>query len=124
MGGRGTYALGNNVAHTYRTVGEIDGVKILEPLAGARKLPEEAHSAHAYVLLDRNGVFHQYREYDENHYLRLEIGYHVEPNIAPGREAVLHVHEYSPDGFRKRTTRPITQTEIAKYKRFFWGVDV
>ena len=122
MGGRGTYAAGNDVAYTYRTVDVIAGVKVLEPLSGARKLPEEAHSSRAYVLLDRNGVFHQYREYDENHYLRFEIGYHSEPSIDPSRKPVLHVHEYEPDDFQHRDPRPITQTEIEKYKVFFRGV--
>ena len=122
MGGRGTYAAGNDVAYSYRTVGKINGVKILEPLSGARKLPEEAHSSHAYVLLDRNGIFHQYREYDANHYLRFEIGYHVEPKINPSMQPVLHVHEYQPDGFRSRTTRAITPSEIKKYQLFFKGV--
>lgn len=122
MGGRGTYAAGNDVAYTYRTVDTIAGVKVLEPLSGARKLPEEAHSSRAYVLLDRHGVFHQYREYDENHYLRFEIGYHSEPSIDPSRKPVLHVHEYEPDDFQHRTTRPITQEEIERCGKFFEGV--
>ena len=122
MGGRGTYSAGKKVAYTYRTVGTIGGVKILERLTGAQKLPEEAHSSRAYILLDRNGVFHQYREYDENHYVRFEIGYHVEPKIDPSRKPVLHVHEYQPDDFSNRQSRAITQEEIDKYKRFFKGV--
>jgi len=32
MGGRGTYAVGNNVPFTYKTVGKIAGVKVLEPI--------------------------------------------------------------------------------------------
>lgn len=124
MGGRGTYAAGNDVAYTYRTVGTIEGVKVLEPLSGARKLPEEAHSSRAYVLLDRHGVFRQYREYDENHYLRFEIGYHVEPNIDPSGKSVLHIHEYQPDDFSHRDPRPITQAEIERYRKFFVGVSL
>ena len=30
MGGRGTYASGNNVSYTYETVGKIEGVKVLQ----------------------------------------------------------------------------------------------
>lgn len=30
MGGRGTFAVGRNVDFTYKTVGTIEGVKILE----------------------------------------------------------------------------------------------
>jgi hypothetical protein len=32
MGGRGTYAAGNNVPYTYETVGKIEGVKVLQGL--------------------------------------------------------------------------------------------
>ncbi len=32
MDGRGTYAVGNNVAYTYEKVGDIDGIKILQPM--------------------------------------------------------------------------------------------
>ena len=30
MGGRGTYAVGNNVDYTYKTVDKIEGVKVLK----------------------------------------------------------------------------------------------
>ena len=30
MGGRGTFAAGNNVAYTYETVGKIEGIKVME----------------------------------------------------------------------------------------------
>lgn len=69
MGGRGTFAAGNNVAYKFETVDTIEGVKVLRPFSGSLKLPEEAHSSGAYVLLDRHGVFKQYREYDKDHYL-------------------------------------------------------
>ena len=47
MGGRGTFASGNNVAYTYKTVGKINGVKVLQPQNSnnALKLPEESHSS-------------------------------------------------------------------------------
>jgi len=32
MGGRGTFASGNNVAYTYKTVDKIAGVKVLQPI--------------------------------------------------------------------------------------------
>lgn len=120
MGGRGTFAAGNSVAYQYKCVSKINGIKVLEPLSGSRKLPEEAHSSNSYVLLDKNGVFKQYREYDKNHYLTIEIGYHHEPSISrePGR--ILHVHEYSRNF--GRTTRPITPEEYEKYKGLFKGV--
>lgn len=66
MGGRGTFAIGNNIPYSYKTVDKIDGVKVLQPIDDKKslKLPEEAHSSSSYVLLDKDGVFHQYREYD------------------------------------------------------------
>lgn len=101
------------------------GVKVLEPYQGARKLPEESHTPNtAYLLLDRHGVFHQYREYDENRYLVFEIGYHTEPSIDPSGRPVLHVHEYRLDDFEHRSPRPITQDEIENYKHLFRGADL
>ncbi len=78
MGGRGTYATGNLIDYTYKTVDYIEGVKVLEKLnkGDSISLPEEAHSSNAYILLDHQGNFKMYREYDENHYLKYEIGYH------------------------------------------------
>lgn len=122
MGGRGTFAAGNNVAYKYETVGKIGNVKILSPFSGSLKLPEEAHSSGAYVLLDRHGIFKQYREYDKDHYLTFEIGWHHEPKIDPKADKVFHVHEYARDF--GRTTRPITSEEFVKYKKFFKGVRI
>ena len=64
MGGRGTYAAGNNVAYRYETVGKIDGVKVLQKLdkKASGGLPEEAHSSSAYILLNKEGNFRMYRE--------------------------------------------------------------
>ncbi len=83
MGGRGAFSERKNDAYSYHTVGYIDGVKVLQPIDSRRslKLPEEAHSASSYVLLDKNGVFHQYREYDSNHKVVLEIGYHNDADL-------------------------------------------
>lgn len=123
MGGRGTYASGNNVAYTYKTIGKIEGIKVLQKFEGARKLPEEAHSSRAYILLDKDGVFHQYREYDEGHHLQFEIGYHPEPNIDSSRKPALHAHDYT-GGIKGRSpARPLTSDEIKKYKKILKGVN-
>ena len=127
MGGRGTYAIGNNVEYTYKTVGEIDGVKVLQPVNAKRsfKLPEESHSSSCYVLLDKQGVFRQYREYDSQHRVIMEIGYHNEPLLGNG--AVLHVHFHKNPGveFHNETSKeriysghPIYE----KYKNLFKGI--
>ncbi len=124
MGGRGTYAIGNNVAYTYETVDKIDGVKVLQKLdkKASGGLPEEAHSSSAYIMLNKDGVFRMYREYDENHYLRYEIAYHPEKDIDPSRKPVLHVHEYKPGNFFDRAARPLSKQEYEKYKKYFRGL--
>lgn len=127
MGGRGTYAIGNNVPYTYKTVGKIEGVKVLEPMNSKRslKLPEEAHSSSSYVLLDKDGVFHQYREYDSKHRVILEIGYHHEPRF--GKGDILHVHIHKSPGVefhneaKKERIYP-GHPIYEKYKKFFKGV--
>ena len=130
MGGNGTYSLGISPEYTYETVGKIDGVKILKPKDPRKqfKLPEESHSPNArYVLLDKDGVFHQYREYNENHQVVFEIGYHYERSL--GKEDVLHVHVHNIPGVkghdkaRKFAIGPGDQY-YEKYKNFFKGVKV
>ena len=120
MGGRGSFASGDINNRRYVCVGYIHGVKVLEGLNGIHKLPEESNSSGAYIRLDRNGRFYQYREYT-NHKVSLEIGYHPESKIDKSGKPVLHVHEYSND-MLNRTTRAITQAEIEKYKKFFKGI--
>ena len=125
MGGRGTFAAGNSVSYSYKTVGVIDGVKILEGIAGKHGLPEEAHSSFAYIKLKPNGTFHEMRFYNDKHYLTKEIAYHPEPTLNQGnrKENILHVHEYPErDNFKFRPAHRITEEEYKKYKRFFKGV--
>lgn len=124
MGGRGTFAAGNPVAYRYETVGTIEGVKVLQKSdkTASGGLPEEAHSSSAYIMLNKNGQFRMYREYDINHYLRFEIAYHPEKDIDPSRKPVLHVHEYMSGDFSNRQARPLTQSEYEKYKKYFKGV--
>ena len=94
MGGRGTFASGNNAAYTYKTVGKIAGIKILQPKnsSASLKLPEEAHSSKGYLLLDKSSVFRQYREYNDRHEVILEIGYHNEPALGRGKIFHAHIH--------------------------------
>jgi len=123
MGGRGTFASGNSVAYRYETVGTIAGVKILEPInkVGSWKLPEEAHSSNAYVLLNKEGTFKVYREYSSDHHLKMEIAYHPEPNIDPSKKPVLHVHYYD-SNFNRTKAQKLTNQQIKEYKKFFKGV--
>lgn len=123
MGGRGTFAAGNNVPYTYQTVGFIDGVKVLQGMGSKHDLPVEAHSSEAYMLLYPDGNFRMLRLFDKNHYLAKEIGYHPETELDPSRKAILHIHEYPvPGDFSKRTKRLMTKDEYNKYKKYFGGV--
>lgn len=63
MGGRGTFASGNNVAYTYKTVGKINGVKVLKGIGGKHSLPEESHTSNAYIKLKPDSSFHEMRIY-------------------------------------------------------------
>lgn len=125
MGGRGSFALKKKVAYTFKTQGKIKGIKILQGINGKHGLPEEAHSSLAYIQLKRDGIFHELRIYDKDHYLLKEIAYHPEPKLNNGNhlENVLHVHEYPEKGnFKNRTSRLIRKDEYKFYKEYFKGV--
>lgn len=126
MGGRGTYASGNNVPYTYKTVDKIEGVKVLQPIKEGQSfsMPAEAHSSSNYIVLDKEGVFRQYMEYNENHLPIFEIGYHFEKGISKAGEPVFHIHEYSAPGIEnRRRGRTMTAGELKKFKKYFKGVD-
>lgn len=122
MGGRGTYAAGRKTAYTYKTVGNIDGIKVLEGIGCLHDLPVEAHSSMAYIKLNEKGEFRMIRFYDENHYLVKEIAYHPEKELDSSRKPILHIHEYEPGNVSNRPKRLLTEKEYEKYKKFFGGV--
>ena len=127
MGGRGTFAAGNNVPYKYKTVEIIEGVKVLQPKDSERSynLPVESHSSSSYILLDKVGVFRQYREYNAQHEVIFEIVYHFENNMSKPGKPVLHVHDYSAPGIQNRgKARLITEEELKKYRKFLKGVDL
>ena len=123
MGGRGTYSAGQSPKYTYETVGKIGDVKVLAPIekTKALKLPEESHTA------GNKYVFHQYREYNSNHEVVLEIGYHHERVL--GKGDVLHIHVHGKPGIDNHNNpstvkRKLTLTEYQKYKKLFKGVKI
>ena len=124
MGGRGTYASGNDVAYAYETVGYIEGVKVLRGKdCNSKGLPVESHSSNAYIQLHPDGKFKMYREYDKDHYLVREIAYHQEPKLTGEYKPVLHIHEYERDNFANRSPRLLTKEEYEKYRKYFRGLD-
>ena len=127
MGGRGSYSGGGNAPYTYKTVGKIEGIKVLQPNnpKDSLKLPEEAHSSSSYILLDKKGIFHQMRIYNENHEAVFEIGYHNESSL--GKGTILHVHIYkSPGELSHKDAKKFKigpgNKYYEKYKKYFKGV--
>ncbi len=138
MGGRGTFAAGNPVPYTYEVDsehyvdGKLDGIKVLKGIAGTGKhgLPESSHSSWAYLNMNPDGTFNTLRVFDKNHALRLEIAYHPENQLAPGKDKVLHYHIYSPEfsttknsSFRSTSARLHNKSRIYKrFSNYFKGV--
>lgn len=130
MGGRGTFAAGNPVPYSYKTVSKIEGIKVLEGTGAKHGLPESSHRSKAYIKLKPDGTFHEMRFYDDNHILYMEIGYHPEKPLTGNNEKpVLHYHLYD-NRFSKSKTGIFTRTKAAyltdemkkQYKKFFKGV--
>lgn len=127
MGGRGTYASGRNVAFVYRTVGTIEGVKILEGINGKHNLPEESHTSNAYIKLDHNGIFRMMRFYDSDHYLYLEVAYHADKSLGSPDKPILHYHTYTRDFTRSLGVPLNNMTDPPLYqsiKKYLKGVDL
>lgn len=114
MGGRGTFAVGNNVLFTYKTVGKIGGIKILEGLVGKHGLPEEAHSSFAYISLYNDGRVKQIRVYGKDHTSSVDIEYSAHQG-----HAKLHAHYYIAG--ERREARDLSDEELKKYGKFFGG---
>lgn len=132
MGGRGTFAAGNPVPYIYKTVDFVNGVKVLEGIAGKHSLPESSHSSYAYIKLKPDGTFHEMRFYDKNHVLYLEIAYHPEPNLTGSRsKPVLHYHVYNPffsktklKGKYRGDAIRATKAMRKHFAKFFVGVNI
>lgn len=121
MGGNGTFAAGKIVPFLYKTVGKIDGIKILQGTGGLHNLPEESHSSKAYVKLFPDGNLSMLRFYGKDHRVKLEIARHREPGLDPTGKPVLHYHLY-PDGIKSRTpARRVGRKLQEKIKSFLKG---
>lgn len=120
MGGRETFASGNNVPYRYETVGKINGVKVLKGKGKNHNLPQEAHSSKAYIAVYPNGAFKQYREFNADRTVKFDIDNHPKPSISGNRDSVFHIHFYS-NGIRNKKGRPLTDAEYKKYMKYFGG---
>lgn len=129
MGGRGSFAAGNPVPYKYKTVGFIEGVKVLEGTGNNRGLPESSHSScTAYIKLDYKGVFKEMRFY-KDHVLFLEIGYHSEKTLGSPNKSILHYHLYHPLFSKTKTGHKYRSDAIKlpggwkkKLRKYFKGV--
>lgn len=126
MGGRGTYAVGNNVAYRYKTVDKIEGVKVLAGKDGLHDLPMESHSNKIYIKLNPNGTFNMLRIYGDDHLVKLEIAYHRERNIDKHAKYVLHYHTYKygpqfKNGMDRSDAVPISKELLAEYAKYLKG---
>ena len=130
MGGRGTFAAGNSVPYSYKTVGFIEGVKVLEGINGKHALPESSHSSDAYIKLKPDGTFHEMRIYNKNHILSIEIAYHPEKSLTGDNHTpVLHYHAYDErfsqnkiGAFGRTNARLLTEEMKQKYGKSFKGI--
>ena len=122
MGGRGTFAIGNNVAYTYEKVGEIEGVKVLfgKEGTGLHDLPAEAHSSNMYIKLYKDGTLNMLRIYGDDHYLQAEIAYHPEPDLTGNHSSVLHIHYYDHD-FKRTDAAYLDRATFEKYQKYLIG---
>jgi hypothetical protein len=121
MGGRGTFAAGNDVNYTYETVGMFEGVKILQGLGNKHDLPAESHSSSAYIKLHPDGNLNMLRTYDSEHYLTMEIAYHPERKLTGTADNVLHVHYYDRE-FNRTDAAYLDRKTFEKYKRYLKGM--
>lgn len=114
MGGRGTFAVGNNVPYTYETVDKINGIKVLKGMSGKHGLPEESHSSSSYISLYKDGSVKQIRIYNKDHTALVDIEY----SVHQGKKR-LHAHDYI--GGERQGLRELTKDEFIKYSKYFGG---
>lgn len=120
MGGRGTFAINKKTNYNYKTIGQIEDVKILEGINGKHNLPEEAHSSKAYIKVDNYGNFVRYREFNSDKTSHFDIDYHPEYKISKNYKPIYHIHFYN-NGVRDPVGRKLTKNEFIKYRKYFKG---
>ena len=90
---------------TYRSIGEVDGAKVLVKTSGSVKAPEYSHTANRIYAIVQNGSLKHLSYYDENHKQAVSIDLmHPHHGIQPHKHIYL---DHSDKGI------PITQEEQA-----------
>lgn len=130
MGSRGSFLrTGGFTSMEWKTVGKIMGVKILRKKSAKKNvkgnLPFYSNTpGTAYILLDIDEKFSQYRQYNEDRTPAFDIDYGRHDSKKP----YLHMHVY--EGGRRLAPIPITNEEgdiinenlYEKYKGLLKGI--
>lgn len=127
MGGRSSFLSsgGFSTPDQWRSLGLLYGVKVLE-----RKDPQSRVGlpgfcntpGTAYIAVNAEGKFHQFRQYGKDRRPTFDIDYGMDtPLTGKGRRAI-HIHDYDQDGVRQ-PGRWLTEAESKKYGKFFEGVE-
>ena len=124
MGGRGSFLKeGGFIKERYKTVGFIEGIKILRPKDDREKLslPERAGSPNAsYVSYYDDGSFRQFITFDENRMPKYQIDYTKHKG-----KLFLHIHSYT-NGERDKEVKALKPGDVIyeRHKKLFKGVPI
>ena len=124
MGSRGhSLPDGGFTIKEWKSTGLLYGTKVLERVDTSSRtgLPGMSNTpGTAYVAVNKEGNFHQFRQYGPDRNPLFDIDYGMDTPLL-GRERGIHIHEYV-DGVRQ-PGRLLTEEEMAKYKKFFVGIE-
>lgn len=125
MGGRGSFLAsgGFGTPAQWHSEGLMYGVKVLKRNDPKSRisLPERSNTpGAAYVAVNQEGKFHQYRQFKNNRFPAFDIDYGVDKPLT-GKDRALHIHEYDKEANRL-PGRWLTKKEYDRYKKFFKGV--
>lgn len=123
MGGRGGFLAtgGFSTPAQWHSTGLLYGVKVLERnnQRGKTGLPGFSNTpGTAYLSFNKEGKFHQYRQYGKNRKPLFDIDYGVDGPLTGRGVRAIHIHDYDGNGVRQ-PGRWMTESEYQKYKKFF-----
>ena len=75
----------------------------------------------AYISVNKEGKFHQLRQYRDDRTPRFDIDYGIDAPLT-GSDGAIHIHEY--DGEEKRLEgRWLSRAEYKRYRKYFREVE-
>lgn len=116
MGGRGASSGGRSgrAPKGYRTVGRMGGIKVIRNRLTGKGLPRESSTANAnYMGTDSAGKVNQLRLYDNKRKVKKDIDWTHSFEGKPS--GTVHSHTWK-NGVRSQEHKPLTPSEIKKYK--------